>query len=135
MKKQFSLEEANRSLALVAPVVSDILTKISKAQSLHSEVKTEKARSDVNEVFLLEKLQLAEKYLNEVEYHMKELENIGAIFRDFTLGAVDFPCIHRGRLIYLCWMYGEKEIRTWHEPGESFKDRKTIDESFLTAVV
>lgn len=132
--KHFTVEEANRSLTLVTPIVGDILRKMHEAQILHNEVKMEKIKPDISEVSLLDKLRRAEKLLNEVEYNMKELESVGAIFRDFSVGVIDFPCMYMGRLVYLCWMKGEKSVKMWHEAGESFSQRKVVDESFNLVV-
>lgn len=132
MERYFTVEEANHALTLVSPIASDIVAKMNQAKRLHEEVKIQRESSQTNEVELLEKLRFAEKLLNEVEYHMKELESVGALLKDLTLGLVDFPCLYGGRVIYLCWMLGEKTITAWHEVDRGFADRKPLDETFKT---
>lgn len=130
MERYFTLEEANHALALVSPIVSDIVAKMNQAKRIHEEVKTERERELISEVELLMKLRTAEKLLNEVEYHMKELESVGAMLKDLTLGLVDFPCLHDARVVYLCWMLGEKTVNAWHETDRGYTERKPVDESF-----
>lgn len=132
MKKYFTIETANRSLALVSPIVRDILLKMKEAQIIHDTVKEGKNSEIVSEVVLLEKLSMAEKLLNQVEYHMKELEGVGVLLKDLQKGLIDFPCLHEGRIVYLCWMFGEANITYWHEINHGFSDRKTIDQRFAT---
>lgn len=130
MEKFFTVEEANRALALISPIVRDILGKMKDTQKLHDEIKLEKSRADISEADLLKKLSLCEKLLNQVEYHMKELESVGAILKDLKLGLVDFPCLHEERVVYLCWMVGEENVHFWHETDKGFPERKAVDEHF-----
>jgi hypothetical protein len=132
MEKYFTLEAANRSLTLVRPIVSDILTKMRDAESVHAEVKYEKSQPSASEASLLDKIARAEKLLNEIEYHMKEMEQLGVLLKDLKIGLVDFPCLYQNRVVYLCWRLDEAEIKSWHEVDRGYGDRKPIDKSFST---
>lgn len=135
MEKQFTLEEANRSLALVSPIVRDVLTKMNEARRIHEAIKTEQAREQMSESVVLDSLHSAEKLLNEVEHHMQELRDIGVLLKDLKLGLVDFPCEYNGEIVYLCWMFGEKDVSFWHHTKESYMDRKGVDISFLRTLI
>jgi len=130
MEKIFTIEEANRALQLVAPIASDIVKKMREAQILHDEVKNVKMQSAKGETQMLEKLGRAEKLLNEVEYHMKELQSIGVLLKDLSRGFVDFPAMAADKIIYLCWMPGEKTIGFWHETDRGFEHRKSVSTQF-----
>ncbi|MBI5413591.1 DUF2203 domain-containing protein [Candidatus Peregrinibacteria bacterium] len=132
MEKVFTIHEATRALALVSPIVSDILRKMKMAQNLHKEVQVGKNKAGVSEAEMLGKLELAEKFLNEIEYHMKELADVGVALKDMQFGTVDFPCMHNGQPVYLCWRPGESATVFWHEKDECFLDRRPVDKSFLT---
>lgn len=127
MDKYFSPSQATGSLILVRPIVGDILEKVKKASALNQEVKLAKDAKSMPEKQMLEKLKEAEDLLAQVEYHLKELESIGAILRDFKEGIVDFPCIANSQIVHLCWMYGEKEVAHWHYSNEPFTQRKSVD--------
>lgn len=130
MEKYFTLEEANRALSLINPIVNDILTKMKEAERLHSFVKTEKFNKTIPENTLMTALSSVEKLLNEIEYHMKEITSVGVFLKDMNVGLVDFPCIHEERLVYLCWKFGEAHVGAWHETEDGFAQRKKVDESF-----
>jgi hypothetical protein len=42
------------------------------------------------------------------------------------LGLVDFPHVREGRVVNLCWKYGEREIRFWHGLDEGYTGRKSL---------
>lgn len=135
MEKLFTLEEANRALVLVSPIVKDLLSKMNEARRIHDAIKTEQAREQMSESLVLESLRKAEHYLNEVEHHMKELSDVGVLLKDLKLGLVDFPCTHEGNIVYLCWMFGEKDVSFWHHTNESYTSRRGVDVSFLGNLV
>lgn len=130
MNHYFTLEQANHALTLVNAIVHDILQKVAESETIQQQVKTERSQKEVSETVLLERLRRAEKLLNGVDYHMKELESVGVYLKDLKLGLVDFPCLYEGRMVYLCWQLGEKKILSWHELNHGFNERKPIDESF-----
>lgn len=133
MERYFTIVEANRALLLVRPIVHDIVTKMEEAQALHNEVKLERDREEFHESTLFGKLKRAEELLNKVEYHMKELESIGVLLKDFKQGIVDFPCLHEKNAVYLCWKLEENAVTYWHDMDESYISRKPVDRSFLPA--
>lgn len=55
-----------------------------------------------------------------------ELEALGATFRGFEEGLVDFPSHIGGRLAYLCWRLGEPAVEHWHEAEAGFDRRMRI---------
>lgn len=126
MAKYFTLREANEALKLVRPVTNDLLTKLARAKELHGKVKSAKEQPAPNETLLLEKLEEAERLLKDVEYHLKELEKIGVQLKDLALGLVDFPALLDGRVVCLCWKFGEQEITSFHEVNEGYTERKPI---------
>jgi len=62
---------------------------------------------------------------------MKEIEQLGCVVKDLSIGLIDFPCRVGDRDAYLCWRLGEPAIRFWHTTDEGFAGRKPIDETFL----
>ena len=59
------------------------------------------------------------------------LEEMGVLVKDLDTGLLDFPALHKGREVYLCWKAGEDDISHWHGVQEGFAGRKPIDEEFL----
>ena len=46
---------------------------------------------------------------------LTQLQETGCVLRSLQDGLIDFPHLKQGREIYLCWKYGEEDIRFWHE--------------------
>ena len=57
------------------------------------------------------------------------VEALGAIVKDPTVGLVDFYGHVEGKLVWLCWKYGEDEIAFYHALDEGFSGRKAIGQS------
>ena len=55
-----------------------------------------------------------------------ELQALGVQVKDLDRGLVDFPCVHRGREILLCWELGEEEVAYWHGADEGFAGRRPL---------
>jgi hypothetical protein len=51
-------------------------------------------------------------------------ENI--LLRDPETGLLDFPSIHEGREVYLCWRLAEDRIEHWHDVDAGFLGRRPL---------
>jgi hypothetical protein len=71
------------------------------------------------------------RYIRALEGMHENLGNIqemGVIVKDLELGLCDFPYLLNGRIVYLCWKFGEDKIEWWHEITTGFSDRQAIPE-------
>jgi len=121
-KKYFDLDEANRALVYITRIVDDIVACYREAvdvrQSLdHPNPDDESGGLEDNYEVLMDRL----SDLTD------ELSFCGAELKDYERGLVDFPAIHEGREIYLCWKAGEKTVTTWHEIDAGFSGRQSIE--------
>jgi len=57
------------------------------------------------------------------------LEEMGAVLKDPRTGLVDFYGHVDGRLVWLCWRYGEDAITHYHQLNEGFSGRKRIEDT------
>jgi hypothetical protein len=57
---------------------------------------------------------------------LDELQRIGAELKDIDMGLLDFPCLHEGRVVDLCWMVSEPAIDHWHERDAGFAGRQRL---------
>lgn len=60
-----------------------------------------------------------------VEY-VAELRQLGVEPKTLNEGLIDFPAMIEGRLVFLCWKYGESEIQFWHELDAGFAGRQPV---------
>jgi hypothetical protein len=68
------------------------------------------------------------KSLQNISANLHAIHELGVVVKDIDLGLCDFPHIRDGRIVYLCWKLGEKEIRWWHEVTSGYNDRCPIEE-------
>ena len=66
-----------------------------------------------------------------LEQAKKELEAIlemGCSVKDLEVGLVDFPHMLESeeQEVYLCWKFGEKKVRFWHELDQGYASRKPL---------
>jgi len=68
------------------------------------------------------------KSLQDISSNLHAIHELGVVVKDVDLGLCDFPHVRDGRVVYLCWKLGEKEIRWWHEVTTGYKDRCPLED-------
>ena len=66
-----------------------------------------------------------------LEQARKEIDaviDLDCVVKDFDMGLTDFPHILESeeQEVYLCWKYGEKKVRFWHELDQGYTTRKPL---------
>ena len=119
--KYFTPEEAKRTLPLVKQIVKDILTN---GYQIHTIAESLGGRIEGNSEI--------ENLIKEINYYIKELEEIGCFFKDwdFRIGLIDFPAIIDGEEVFLCWRSDEEDIQFYHGVNEGYAGRKEIPEEY-----
>jgi len=56
----------------------------------------------------------------------EEMQALGGVPKGIEEGLVDFPHLRDGRVVNLCWKYGETRIRFWHGMDEGYASRKPL---------
>jgi hypothetical protein len=122
--RYFTVEEANALIPELTMLIERI--RLIKAEVTSNIVELEavvnKARANGGYgkgTTYLSKITRFYDYLNQIE-------EMGCLLRDIDLGIVDFPSIHDGRVVYLCWKLGEERVSFWHEVDAGFAGRKPI---------
>ena len=126
MFSYFTTNEANEALP-------DVIKKFEYAQAKKLEVtkleqQLQMSLSTTNSfeeyVTLKQKLNSAiTKFYEAVEI----LENTGVVVKSIEQGLLDFPSKRFDEEVWLCWKYGETEIKFWHEKDSGFMGRKPIE--------
>jgi hypothetical protein len=130
-ERTFTPGEANAALAEVRPLVERMVAARSvllDAQRRQAELVARVASNgggltppDVAAA-AAEVQQSTEQLVSVLE----ELERLGVQVKDLDRGLVDFPCLHRGRVVLLCWELGEDEVAFWHGADEGYAGRKPL---------
>src|SRR5262245_835172 len=64
--------------------------------------------------------------IEEYRAGWREVEEMGAVLKDPRIGLLDFYGNVDGKLVWLCWKYGETEVGHYHALEEGFSARKPI---------
>ncbi len=67
--------------------------------------------------------------IEEYRNGWREIEETGAVLKDARMGLLDFYGTVDGKLVWLCWKYGEPEVSHYHALEEGFAGRKRIGQS------
>jgi hypothetical protein len=67
-----------------------------------------------------------ERSTRDVRSGLEEIQRLGGATKDLGMGLVDFPHLRDGRVVNLCWRFGEKRITHWHGLDEGYARRKPL---------
>lgn len=56
----------------------------------------------------------------------REVQTLGAVVKDPQIGLLDFYGNVDGKLVWLCWRYGEETLRYWHELESGYSGRRPL---------
>lgn len=124
----FTTNEANDALSDVIKKFEYSLAKNNDVKKIEQELQIciSTTNSFESYVDLKQKLNSAiTKFYESVEI----LENTGVVVKSIEQGLLDFPSKRFDEEVWLCWKYGETEIKFWHKKDSGFMGRKPIEVS------
>ena len=123
-KRNFTVEEANEFIPILEKEISELKTLREKLETLGAEMTPlfEIIRHNGGHLKTPEFLQLSAQFRQAVQ----RLNSYGCVLKNMDPGLVDFPHIRNSREIYLCWQFGEEEIRYWHDVDTGFASRQLL---------
>ena len=128
--RTFTPSEANSALERVRPLAERMVAVRARLGELESEqrevvkiIAGNGSGYGVGEARTPEFSRLAA----ELEDCINQLNALGVEVKDAETGLLDFPAVHKGEHILLCWRVGEDAVEWWHDPAEGFAGRKRID--------
>jgi len=120
-KKYFSVSEANRALPYVAGIVEDITRCYRHAVEIRQRIEQPSADEQLDAL-----KDEYEQVMDRLNSLIDELHQVGVELKDFERGLLDFPAVHDGREICLCWHRGEERIQAWHEIDAGYAGRQDV---------
>jgi hypothetical protein len=129
--RHFTPEEANAELVHVRPLVEQLVaTRQEHAAALGRQEELEgKIRGNGGGIPPAE-LASAPAEVDAVARRLArlvdEITSHGAQVKDLDSGLVDFPALHGGETVLLCWQLGEDEIGWWHRVDDGFEGRRPL---------
>jgi hypothetical protein len=130
-ERAFTPEEANAALAEVRPLVERMVAARSMlldAQHRQAELVARVASNGggLTPPDVAAAAAEVQQSTTELVAVLEELERLGVQVKDLDRGLVDFPCVHRGRVVLLCWELGEDEVAFWHGADEGYAGRRPL---------
>jgi hypothetical protein len=130
-RRYFTPSEANELLAEVRPL-AESLVEHRQGMRLAAERRarlTARIAGNGGDLDPQEPGELDEQFQREshaVTQAAERLERLGVLVKDLDTGLVDFPALHKGEELLLCWQLGEDEVAHWHGVDEGFAGRKPL---------
>ncbi|ABX12835.1 DUF2203 domain-containing protein [Nitrosopumilus maritimus] len=124
----FTTNEANEALPDVIKKYEYALAKQNEVKKLEQQLQMSVSTTNSFEEYVTLKQQLNSaitKFYEAVEI----LESTGVVVKSIEQGLLDFPSKRFDDEVWLCWKYGETEIKFWHEKDSGFMGRKPIEVS------
>lgn len=124
----FTTNEANLILPDVIKKFEFALKKKDEVTKLEQQIQVVLSTSNSFEEYvpLKQKLNSAITQFYEAS---ENLEKTGVMIKSLDQGLLDFPSKKFDEDVWLCWKYGETEIKFWHEKDSGFMGRKPVDVS------
>lgn len=132
----FTLEEVNELVPKLSVAVKRQLERRAEIEALL--IRLGRELGDVPERIVLDPADPADirdlkrdlvRRIEEYRNGWREIEETGAVLKDARMGLLDFYGTVDGKLVWLCWKYGEPEVSYYHALEEGFAGRKPIGHS------
>lgn len=122
-RRYFTVEEANRALVYISRIVKDISGVYKEAVAIRQKVERPRVSDDLDQL----RAQYQEK-ADQLKSLIDEIQQVGVELKDFEKGLVDFPALHEGREIRLCWSKEKNvdHITHWQEYDSGFQKQKPL---------
>ena len=125
--KIFTLEEAESLLPSLSALIIEARVSREQIQKMEVEIDLEEI---VQEAGASDRLDARmEAYNNQVAEFYDLIDKIhepGCFLKDVEMGLIDFYSMREGKVVYLCWKFGEPNITFWHEVTQGFGSRKVL---------
>ncbi len=130
--RYFSPAEVEALIPALTGIMDDVRRAQGQARALGEEMQGEQRRIALVGGGVLDRAQWrtmrekVEQLGQQVQEGLDRMMALGGVPKDVDLGLVDFPHLREGRVVNLCWKYGEHKIRFWHGLDEGYTGRKSL---------
>lgn len=121
----FTPQDVNRVLPEIQKQFSQIILLRNKVISLQEDLQKMANEGSRFSNFIAKKQEL-NRAVSRLYKEIEELEKRGIMIKSVDDGLLDFPSLRFDEEVWLCWKYGESEIKFWHGRDEGFMGRKPL---------
>jgi len=131
--KLFTIEEANALIPYLEESLESLQLRVKEIVRLKRQLEVlnlicnkDLAPENPDHDEYTDKTGLYHRLIGEADSVIREIRMKGCLLRDVHTGIVDFYARHNGRVVYLCWRRGEKQMTHWHPIGDGFGRRRPL---------
>jgi len=124
----FTTNEANKVLPDVIKKFEYALAKKNEVTKLEQQLQISLSTTNSFEKYVTLKQNL-NSAITQFYESVEILENTGVVVKSIEQGLLDFPSKRFDEEVWLCWKYGENQIKFWHEKDSGFMGRKPVEVS------
>lgn len=121
----FDVAEANRLVPYLSQVFESVRPLVSRAQEIQEQLEAPEALAELAPERLEALRREGQVLVEQIRGQLIPLDEMGIEVKAAD-GLVDFRANLGGKLVYLCWKYGEREVAHWHELDAGFAGRQPI---------
>ena len=129
--KHFTPEEANAQLEHVRPLVESMVAHrrahvaaLARQEELEGSIRGN--GGGIPPAELAQATAEVDAVARRLARLVDEITSHGAQVKDLDSGLIDFPALHEGETVLLCWQLGEEEIGWWHRVEDGFAGRRPL---------
>jgi len=121
----FTPKDVNKILLEIQKQFSQIILLRNKVISLQEDLQKITNEGSKFSNFIAKKQEL-NSAVSRLYKEIEGLEKRGIMIKSVDDGLLDFPSLRFDEEVWLCWKYGESEIKFWHGRDEGFMGRKPL---------
>jgi hypothetical protein len=121
----FTPQDVNKILPEIQKQFSQIILLRNKVISLQEDLQKITNEGSKLGTFIAKKQEL-NREVSRLYKEIEGLEKQGIMIKSVDDGLLDFPSLRFDEEVWLCWKYGESEIKFWHGRDEGFMGRKPL---------
>ena len=121
----FTPQDVNKILPEIQKHFSQIILLRNKVISLQEDLQKMANEGSKFSNFIAKKQEL-NRDVSKLYKEIEGLEKRGIMIKSVDDGLLDFPSLRFDEEVWLCWKYGESEIKFWHGRDEGFMGRKPL---------
>jgi hypothetical protein len=131
-ERYFEPEDVDTLIPTLTRLMADIMHANEQATGIAGRLEAERERIGaagggiIDRVAWKADMERLAQLTETVKAGLAEITGMGGTIKDLSLGLVDFPHRRDGRVVNLCWKYGEKAVTHWHGLDEGFANRKPL---------
>lgn len=127
LEKIFTLAEAQSLIPQLRSIFEEVSQEWTRIKTLHPEI--QKARDNAPfDGFSKFGVTYVES-VSHLSLLINQIKELGVVLKDIDKGLCDFPYMRQGKIVYLCWQFGEEAIGYWHDIETGFAGREPLDET------